>query len=308
MPFEERRHMEYQDFLCAVKEELNSRFDKGTEAKIYGAVKNNGLIRKGVVIESADSNIAPVIYLEEFFKRHKKGLPLGQAAKEVMDFYRSVKVDGDRDTSVLKDFAAVKGRIVFKLINYMKNEEMLSYVPHIRVMDLAAVFCVLLSRSAGGTVSAAVRSEHLMFWGTDTNELYELALHNARKLLPPRFYSMNKAIQELSGEVGEEYGETAINPEEDMYVLTNTCKSFGAACMVYPHVLETVGDILGEDFYILPSSIHELIIVPSSKIMAPEALDGIIDEINETQVEPDEVLSGHCYHYGREGKELDFSR
>ena len=69
--------------------------------------------------------------------------------------------------------------------------------------------------------------------------------------------------------------------------------------MFYPHVLEMIGEILKEDFYILPSSIHEVIILPKSKGIAKEELDAMIQDINHTQVDTEEVLSDHSYLYER---------
>ena len=69
--------------------------------------------------------------------------------------------------------------------------------------------------------------------------------------------------------------------------------------MFYPHVLEMIGEILKEDFYILPSSIHEMIILPKSREIAKEELDAMIQDINHTQVDTEEVLSDHAYLYER---------
>ena len=99
-------------------------------------------------------------------------------------------------------------------------------------------------------------------------------------------------------EIGED------EKQDVMYVLTNSLRNYGAACLFYPHVLEMVGEMLKEDYYVLPSSVHEVIIVPESKALDADEMSEMVVEINETQVEPEEVLSDHAYFYQRDSKKL----
>jgi hypothetical protein len=89
-----------------------------------------------------------------------------------------------------------------------------------------------------------------------------------------------------------------------MYVLSNPVRSFGAACIVYPEVLDMAGQVLGEDYYVLPSSVHEVVLVPVSKSMEPGEMDAMVMEINQTQVAEEEILSDHAYLYQRDAKSL----
>ena len=134
-------------------------------------------------------------------------------------------------------------------------------------------------------------------WNLETEELYEMAMRSVVRLLPAEFCSLPDMIRRITGiEVEAIRG---MQRECQMYVLTNSSKIQGAACMFYPHVLEMIGEILKEDFYILPSSIHEVIILPKSKGIAKEELDAMIQDINHTQVDTEEVLSDHAYLYER---------
>ncbi len=82
-----------------------------------------------------------------------------------------------------------------------------------------------------------------------------------------------------------------------MYVLSNKMRNYGAACIVYPHILEMIWNILQTDYYVLPSSVHEVIITPCHKSITCEELDEMIQDINATQIDAEEVLSGHAYLY-----------
>ena len=89
-----------------------------------------------------------------------------------------------------------------------------------------------------------------------------------------------------------------------MFVLTNSFRSLGAACILYDELLTQLGNFLKENYYILPSSIHEVIIIPESQAPNKDTLNEMVQEVNETQVEPEDVLSDHVYFYNCEKKEL----
>lgn len=302
--------MEYQEFLYAVKEGLNKKFNKGTRASIYETTKNNGLQKKGVMIEREGSNIGPTIYLEEFYDRYKEGETLEHLLEEIMEFYDSVKCTEKWDCRRFEEYESIKEKIVCRLISFPKNEDSLREIPHVKILDLAVIFYVLLEVADKGMATITVRNEHMKVWKVSCEELYEQAVKNSNLLLPAQFYTMHQAIEELMDECDDHLGlhieDTVDDEEEVMFILTNSYRNFGAVCLIYPHVLEMIGNMLGENFYILPSSIHEVIIVPESKGIGPDVFDSMINEINETQVAPEEILGDHSYLYLRNENELCF--
>ena len=145
-------------------------------------------------------------------------------------------------------------------------------MPHIDFLDLSIVFYVLLEITEDGTASMAVTCEHQKQWGTSTERLWKDAAENVKRILPAEFFTMNYALKEiLKKGMGIENGQVTV-PEnlfgndssvrDGMYVLSNSIRSYGAACIVYPHVLDMIWNILKTDFYVLPSSVHEVIITP----------------------------------------------
>lgn len=183
------------------------------------------------------------------------------------------------------------------MIKTEKNRELLEEIPHLDVLDLSLTFYVILDRQCEGSATMQITNEYMRQWNLETEELYEMAMRSVVRLLPAEFCSLPDMIRRITGiEVEAIRG---MQRECQMYVLTNSSKIQGAACMFYPHVLEMIGEILKEDFYILPSSIHEVIILPKSKGIAKEELDAMIQDINHTQVDTEEVLSDHAYLYER---------
>lgn len=170
------------------------------------------------------------------------------------------------------------------------------------------VFYVLLEVRREGTAMMTICENHIRQWGIDADTLWETAAENVKRILPAELFTMRYALGEIMS--GSEEGhctrenilEGNSGEHDRMYVLTNRIRSYGAACMAYPYIPEMIGRTLGTDYYILPSSVHEVMIVPADGGLAGGELEEMVREINATQVAEEEVLSDHVYYYDcREG-------
>lgn len=313
--------MEYQDFLCTVEGQLNNKLKEGVKAKVYVAQKNNGREKKGILFETEELSASPAIYLEGLFERFQKGEEIDRLIQEILDFYGSIEGKEPWSYCHLQEYDRIKERIVFKLIHTEKNRRILEHMPSVDALDLSMVFYVLLQMDEEGTATVEITNAHLKMWGIECEELYGTAIKNASSLLPAEFFTMHHAIEEMIGEAaGENTVRTKENIEKEnllnqaegqedtMYVLTNSIRYCGASCIFYPHVLDMIGEMLREDYFVLPSSIHEVIVVPESKGLDAEEMNEMVNEINETQVAPEEVLGSHAYYYERKGGQLLLQR
>lgn len=294
--------MEYKKFVCMVEEKLNLKLEGGMKASKYSVVKNNGMEKTGMILESDEYNIAPAIYLEEFFEQYQKGMSIDRIVNEILEFYEKVKVEEDYDVSQLSLYENVKKKIAFKLVNTEKNQQMLKEVPHIPLLDLSIVFYILVDVDEKGSATIQIRNEHIENWNVNVEQLYKDAKLNVKCLIPARLMCMQHVIEKLCDiSKGKEKDllKAKFPPEnkEFMYILTNSIHQFGAAVFAYPNILEMASRIIGEDFYLLPSSIHEVILIPKSKSPDLKDLNEMINEVNETQVQEEEVLSDHAYYY-----------
>ena len=184
--------MDYREFTGAVEDQMNRRLKGGVKASLYTAVKNNGKERTGLLIESPGINISPTIYLEEYFEDYQKGKCLGMIVDEILGFYDSIKREGPWDCEMLKNYDGVKDRIVFKLVNTLKNRKFLSTVPHRSYLDLSVVFYVLLEVTADGTAAMTVSESHMEQWRVRTDTLWSDAVRNSRNLLPAEFFKTDE--------------------------------------------------------------------------------------------------------------------
>lgn len=294
--------MDYTTFVGAVEKQMNQRMTGGVKAGLYTTEKNNGIERTGVIIETPGINISPTIYLEEYYQNYKKGTAIEKIVDEILLFYESIKQDKSWDYEKILNYEGVRDRIVFKLINTAKNSHFLSTVPHIPFLDLSVVFYVLLEATDEGTAVMTVNRRHMEQWKVETDTLWEDSIKNSRRLLPAEFYTMNYALKEMLGaNAGTDAAENLfagnVTSRDGMYILSNKSRNYGAACIAYPHILEMIGGILRMDYYVLPSSVHEVVIVPRCENINAAELDEMIREINITQVDDEEVLSDHAYLY-----------
>lgn len=294
--------MNYQQFIEEVERRVKEKI-KGNETitvYIHTAVKNNGKERKGITVSEKGIHISPTIYLEEYFQQFQEGKPIEKIVEKILQLYEEVKCSHPCEESLLQNYEELKGKFAYKLIHRGKNEKLLNDIPYVPWMDLAIVVFVLLEVSPYGTATVLVRKEHLEIWGLTEAQLFDEAKKNTPILLPYQFCPMRKLLREICPYAVDEGEEE----EESLYVLSNKLRSFGAASMLYDGILEKVGQKLGENYYILPSSIHEVIVVPESKSPVKQDLEEMVREINETQVEEEEVLSDRVYYFSRKENRL----
>lgn len=294
--------MNYQQFIEEVERRVKEKI-KGNETitvYIHTAVKNNGKERKGITVSEKGIHISPTIYLEEYFQQFQEGKPIEKIVEKILQLYEEVKCSHPCEESLLQNYEELKGKFACKLIHRGKNEKLLNDIPYVPWMDLAIVVFVLLEVSPYGTATVLVRKEHLEIWGLTEAQLFDEAKKNTPILLPYQFCPMRKLLREICPYAVDEGEEE----EESLYVLSNKLRSFGAASMLYEGILEKVGQKLGENYYILPGSIHEVIVVPESKSPVKQDLEEMVREINETQVEEEEVLSDRVYYFSRKENRL----
>ncbi len=289
--------MTYYQFVQAVESRIKEAVKESVAVRIHTAEKNNGTIRRGLTLTEQDINISPTIYLEEYYRQFQNGGSLEHITSDILRLYNEVRFQKSWGEEKLYDYSQVKEKVIYRLVNYESNEKMLRNVPYIVYLDLAIVFCVLLEVTKYGTATMAIRNDHLDLWGVEKEELYRQASENTSRFLPDDFSSMSAVIEELTEE--SEAHISFEDKEEEMYVLSNRIHSYGAAAILYSGRMEGIGMYLKSNYYVLPSSVHEVIVVPEKAAVEKEELSAMVAEINRTQVEAEEVLSDHAYYYDR---------
>lgn len=276
---------------------MRGRVKENHAVRIHTAQKNNGVWRKGLTIEEKGINISPTIYLEEYYQQFCHGSSLESITEEILDLYGELRFQAPWKGERLRVYQEIRDKIVYRLISRERNPVLLREIPYVSYLDLAIVFAVILEIDRRGIVTMLIRTEQLKEWGIGKEEVYRQACENTRRLLPADFQSMKAVIEELIMVPCREN-------EIKLCVLTNRMKRYGAAAVLYEGQLESMGQMLGENYYVLPSSVHEMLILPESCAPETEEMNRMIKEINEAVVDPEEVLGDHVYYYDREKGEM----
>lgn len=304
--------MEFTSFKTLVKEEIERRAGEAYSVRLNDVMKNNGVVLCGLTVMQDDSNISPTIYLNNYYEAYENGqATLGMVINDVMDVYNKNKVNRKLDMRYFLNYESVKGRIAYKLINTQKNKELLKDIPHMEFLDLSIVFQFLISDENIGAASILIHNAHAKLWGVDERELYKRAMQNTPKLLQYELKNMRDVIGGILHSEINQYHEGDYNEYMEelgrcipMYVLSNKNRTDGAACMLYPDLIGDFAKAMGSDLYIIPSSIHELLLLPAGDDDESGYIRDIIREVNETQLLEEEILSDSLYIYDSTSKEI----
>ncbi len=285
-----------KEFSMKILKEIRKIIPADQKAEISSIMKNNGITEDAVSIMEKGKNISPTIYLKEFYEYYKEGAALEELAAEIVRRNNKYKLEESLDIGFFINYEKAQERIVFKLINRDKNRKLLENIPYVEYMDLVMVFYYLLYDETAGNATILIHNSHLKMWGISKEELYGKACENTPKLLPAAITGMREIIQQMMGE-GANF-EEPVEEDVPMYVMTNPMKMNGAATMAYPNAVKNFANAIGRNVYIIPSSVHEVILVPESGTEGGR-LNEMVREVNESQVDPKEVLADHVYYYNR---------
>lgn len=298
--------MNYEEFKECVKERIMEYVTEGGEVCINHVLKNNGKELDGLVIVEKGSNIAPTIYLESYYRQYEDGKSIQEIARDIISVHEQHRTGLNINPEMFNDYTNISSSIVYKVINYDKNRKLLETVPHRKILDLAVVYYCLIEQRDGVNATALIHNEHIRMWNITAETLHEDAVRNTPRLLEGMIRPMGDILRDmikLSDMESEEKDETerlcdAAAPGE-MYVLTNSSKINGAACIFYDKLLEEFAKRMNCDLYILPSSIHEVIILPKHEEYDKSMLINMVREVNSEGVSADEILSDNVYEYNR---------
>lgn len=279
-------------------------------------IKNNGVELTGMIIKEKDNNASPTIYIDELYKEYQRGVSLKKLADTVQQIYKENQYEEEVNLQKFKNYESAKEKIVYKLIGEEKNKKLLQSIPHRVFSNLAIVFYYVVDEPPFyGKASILITNVHLKYWKIDEEELYQNAIRNTPFLLPPQIQNIEDVMHDIMKNelTQDETIEEMMNrlkkdllgiDKVPMYVLTNNRKLQGAACMLYPGVIRKFAKTLNKNIYILPSSVHEVILLAEDASSNKKDLLSMVTEINATQVDECEVLADSVYFYDLEEDRL----
>lgn len=199
---------------------------------------------------------------------------------------------------IINDYEKAKDRLALKIIPTCPNEGFLAITPHKEILNMSVIVMVVAPESETGkeTVATSVVTKGLMEqWGKTEEQLFADAEKSTQKIRPYQVKSMAETLAEMMNTSVDELPLPNDGPQ--MYVVTNNVKIHGASVLAYPKFFDEMAELMNGSFYVIPSSIHEILVIPEKDAMELSDLDAMVMEVNTTQVDPTEQLADNAFHY-----------
>lgn len=302
--------MSYHEFFSTLSHAILQELGSNYETHPVTNAKNNGIRRNGIVIRYREEKTAPTIYLDAYYQDYRSGRVLSDIVRHVLYTYHESSAESTKyqldNIELTTEY--VQKNVISCIVSYEKNKDILQEIPHIRLFDLAVFFKLLVYQNENGIGTVRFTREHYKLFFADSevqNEteqllsLYRHAVKNTREQFPARFYVLADMMEGMVS--GKEARPISLADHPDgkrapLYVLTNSKGIGGASCILYPELFEQIYRYLNSDFFLIPSSIHEVLIMPDQAKIQRDQLNDMIKEINLTEVPMEDVLSDTAYH------------
>ncbi len=287
--------MTYEEFLDELEERVCRQLCEGETIRRIRVLKNNGVRLDGLSYQLGGHKERPTVYVDHYYQEELSDRELDEAASQILAIQRESRLFLQEELEEILDYGRMKRRIFYRLVSQEKNQELLEDVPYLPWLDLAIVFYLRIPEHImeGGT--ALIHTGYMEQWSITLGELYRTASANMAGVS-----AVLEPMENFLTELGIE--ET----RSGLYILSNEQRDYGAAVIVDPKVQRMCREQLGEDFYVLPSSLHELILLPASAVVDCSDLDRIVQEVNGNCVGREDYLSSHVYRYSSKRGRLEF--
>lgn len=294
-------------------EEIRKRVQKGikgagSRVERTRIEKNNQVVRFGIGIRKEGGQVRTVTSIEAYYNQYQCGnIGIEEAAEDICKVLES-------DTGSLKDwnreaadYGKVRDKVMYRLVSRKWNEALLEEIPHIPFLDMEVIFWVMLGTNEWGQTGMLVHREICEGWPVDGQGLFAQAKENMMRMCPPEIKSMEEVMLGMIKNHLAEEEEILLSPDffdkregaVPLYVFSNRQGIYGAGAVLYPGVLKEFADSQGSDLVILPSSIHEVLLVPYEERLDFEYLRQMVRNINGLEVPPEDQLSDEVYLYER---------
>ena len=286
--------MNIEEFRENLIKELNERFP-GYQFSTQYVSKLNGQSYNGITGKREGEEMAPVVDIRGLFDAYEDGMPMEKAVDELENVFKGAfEKMNDLSPVEITNYEKMKDRLILQLIPYSGNEERLRDVPYERMSDFAIICRLELD---DGNASTIVTDSLMNSYGLTKDQLFSDARENAPRLHPPILKSLMAMLLQSNEDF---HGE-----ESPLHVATTDIGTQGACVLAYPGFLEKAAESLGGDFYVIPSSIHEVLFLRDNSGQKAKELDAMVKGVNEQEVLPGERLSDVAYHYDAETKTFE---
>ena len=300
--------LNYKEFKEKLSEEIRMLLGENTIIEFEIVNKINGISYEGMLIRNCEKGVFPVFPMEPYYLTYKSGqVCLDEILRMVRQRVLTQPCELSDFVRDIQSLNKIKNRIFMRVVNYEKNVKWLEDYPHRKCMDLAIMYYFGADENGTDVYLANINYSFLETMQLTEEELFHIAYENSVNRQPAVIKNMKELIPEILWKAIFDFScDENLESEIDdkMYVLTNQKKRLGAVCMFYEGALAELAEDLEDDLFVLPSSVHETIVLPSKGLEARE-LKEIVKEVNMTSVSEDEILGESVYCYYRDKRKLE---
>ena len=276
-------------------------------------VKKNDQKFHGLALRVQGKQAAPTFYLDDAYAAYQMGFVRKEKIlADLADLYVRCESDSIRDdveeTNLNLSWESVRDNLIVRLLGESRNTEFLKNVPYQKACPGLALIAEINQKTPEGGWSSTITYQILEQLGVGADTLFETAMKNAPETEPAMLSALGGFIGCAPG-TGNllERGESDGYLPEDMYILTNEEGVHGAGTIMYPGIAERIAELFGCDYYVIPSSIHEMLIVPKKLQASVSDLKETIRNANSTVVDESDILSDELYCYSREKNAINIA-
>lgn len=289
--------MDFKEFVNKLEQDLKDAMadiSPGATVDVRSVEKLQEGSYTGITISPAGGNVGMNLNANQLFDQMQDGQSYeGVLAVAVSTAERGLHDMPAVDVSELMNYEAAKKYLCFDVVGSDRNADMLEKVPHTDKENISMVYRLQLDSTENGAATVLITNAMMEQFGVTMEQLHADAMENAQEIRPADFRTMAAVMAEMMGMPEEMMADMA----PPMYVATNQDKVQGAAVMFYPDFMDQAAKELGGDIFILPSSVHEVLILPDDGNMNAQELKEMVTSINASEVSPEDRLTDSVYHY-----------
>ena len=299
-----------KDFYESVKESILSFMPeeyKNHNVRIEEVRKDGDISLHGLSLIEGDSGTAPILYLEPYAKLYEQGCSEEEIFQNIADEYDKIEKNVPNLTMPDMSYENIKEYLRVRLVYNKNNTDYLR--DHISVdagCGYSLIVYVDFSEVLFEGAIINLRKDMLKELGADEREIIKAGIDGSVKYCPAILSYLDEEVHSMLGDFEKEdlFKAGKVDHSRGALVLTTEDRFSGAATLFYPGVKERVAELVDWDYFIIPSSVHELLVIPADGTISAKELAMMVKTVNSYEVSKEEQLGNRVLFYDRTNNEL----
>ena len=287
--------MELKAFADIVSEGIQKVMGEDYSISVVEKFKNK--IGIEFVKKSEASLQTHTVHIQDLLGEYNKKDDIETIVQEVISRYNRSLEAASEVYQLDFELEQCRNRVIYRLMSRERNQKLLDGTPYIPFLDMAITFHIVVSLNKRYVQTIRISEKIQKRWGVSVEQLLKMASANTENILPLEITSLDKMVEKY---INVEKRPPKHPQDLDMIVITNCIGIYGAAAILYKDLMQSLADELNCDLYVVPSSVHEMIVIPAEDKELYEMLSSLVKEVNTQCVDPDEILADRVFIYMRE--------